>query len=141
MNYLHHKSYKDLLKGKGADQHSQCRLELLMTDTLRPIDYTVYVGATHERSLKTLVEIEKKIRNDNLGFGVYLGQRQFKAEIHHVVMYDHISYLASSKHLDTVCIQERKEERKGDGKEKGTSRKEKGTSMILCFSLSVSTSC
>jgi len=106
MNYLHHKSYKDLMKGKGADQHSQCRLELLMTDTLRPIDYTVYVGATHERSLKTLVEIEKKIRNDNLGFGVYLGQRQFKAEIHHVVMYDHISYLASSKHLDTVCIQD-----------------------------------
>jgi len=106
MNYLHHKSYKELVKGKGADQHSQCRLELLMTETLRPIDYTVYIGATNERSLKELVEIEKKIRNDDLGFGIYLGQRQFKADIHHVVMYDHISYLPSADHLDTICIQD-----------------------------------
>ncbi|ETR68462.1 MAG: CRISPR-associated protein Cas5, Hmari subtype [Candidatus Magnetoglobus multicellularis str. Araruama] len=106
MNYLHNDSYKLLVKGKGADQHSQCRLELLMTDTLSPIDYTVYIGATNDASLKKLMDIENKLRNDDLGLGVYLGQRQFKAEILHVRMYDHISYLASANHVDTICIQD-----------------------------------
>ena len=106
MNYLHLEYYNLLVKGKGANKHSQCRLELLMTDNLHPIDYTVYIGATNDTSLKKLVEIERKIRNDDLGFGIYLGQRQFKAEIHHVIMYDNISYVASSEHLDSICIQD-----------------------------------
>ncbi|MBF0449913.1 MAG: CRISPR-associated protein Cas5 [Candidatus Magnetomorum sp.] len=106
MNYLHEKYYDLLVKGKGKKQHSQCRLELLMADDFKPVDYTLYIGVTNDKSMKILSMIEKKLINHDHGFGVFLGQRQFRADIHHLKTFENISCIEISQHVDSICIKD-----------------------------------
>jgi CRISPR-associated protein Cas5h len=107
MNYLHPEYYKLLSKGKGKNIHSQCKLELLLAREGR-IGYTIYVGAITEDSVKFIDEIEKKLLEGNLGYGVYLGQRQFIAKVDNVQSYEMNKnhFMESSDYIDSICLKE-----------------------------------
>ncbi len=64
MNYL-----------KEDGNHTQVRLELLVPkDDI--IEYQIFFA--HE-DIKLMEKLEKKIKENNLGYGLFLGQRQFRA--------------------------------------------------------------
>lgn len=70
MNYL-----------KDGGGRTQTRLEILMgkEENLR---FRLYLAFKKNKSnIIILNEIEKKIKHRNLGYGIYLGQRQFRGEI------------------------------------------------------------
>jgi len=110
MNYLHDSYYKILAGGSGKPKgfHSQCKLELLMPEKDR-ISYALYAGARDEDGLKILGEAESKIRRGELGFGIYLGQRQFRAEVGELQIFENVSFAEKSDHLDSLCLQENAE--------------------------------
>ena len=111
MNYLHFKYHNLLSKGTGdikkLNMHSQCKLELLTARKAR-IEYMVYVGAIAEDSIKFIDDIKKKLLEGNLGYGVYLGQRQFMARINSVRTYklNENSFIESSDYIDSICLEE-----------------------------------
>jgi len=110
MNYLHDTYYKVLAGGSGkfSGFHSQCKLELLIPGK-KDIAYTVYVGVWDKDALKVLEEIESKIRIGDLGFGIYFGQRQFRANVDEIRVFENISFEGNSEHLDSLCLQENAE--------------------------------
>lgn len=109
LNYLHPDNYRFLCKGTGKikGMHSQCKLELLMPEN-KTIDYTIFVGVVAEDSLKLLDDLETRIRQRDFGYGVYLGQRQFMADIDHLRSYAAgvIRFREVAEFTDTLCIQE-----------------------------------
>ncbi len=109
MNYLHFKYHNLLCRGTGdgKNMHAQCKLELLIPES-KTIDYTIYVGVITESSLKLLNDLEAKIRQRDFGYGIYLGQRQFMADINHLRSYpaEAIRFLEVSEFTDTLCLQE-----------------------------------
>lgn len=106
MNYFHNKYFSLLSKGKGKFQHSQCKLELLMFPINGKIEYFIYVGSNGNN--KIVDTIEEKIRNRNLGFGCYLGQRQFRADVEYKKTYQNneVVFLEDSQYLDSVITSE-----------------------------------
>lgn len=58
--------------------HKQCRFELLTGDGAQPVSYRIWLGVAQNKTLESLIE---KIRKHDLGFGIYLGQRQFLADL------------------------------------------------------------
>jgi len=109
MNYLHFKYHNLLCRGTGEGKniHAQCKLELLIPES-KMIDYTIYVGVVTEDSLKLLDDLEARIRQRNFGYGVYLGQRQFKADIDHIQSYpkEVIRFTEGVEYTDSLCLQE-----------------------------------
>ena len=109
INYLHPAYYSFLCKGTGKakSMHGQCKLELLIPES-KTIDYTIYIGVVEEDSTKLLDEIEVRLRQRDFGFGVYLGQRPFKADIYQIRCYpkEVISFSESADYTDTICLQE-----------------------------------
>lgn len=109
MNYLHFKYHNLLCRGTGEGKniHTQCKLELLMPES-KTIDYTIYVGVVAEDSLKLLDDLETRIRQRNFGYGIYLGQRQFRADIDHLQSYPEkaIRFMKVTEFTDTLCLQE-----------------------------------
>ena len=111
INYLHFKYHNFLSKGTGEikklNMHSQCKLELLFAREGR-IGYTVYVSAISEESVKFIDDIEKRLLGGNLGYGVYLGQRQFMARIDSVQTYEtnKKSFIEFSNYIDSICLEE-----------------------------------
>ena len=111
MNYLHFKYHNFLSKGTGEikklNMHSQCKLELLMARKGR-IGYAIYVGAITEDSVKFVDEIKKRLLEGNLGYGVYLGQRQFIARVDNVQSYEVNKnyFMESSDYVDSICLEE-----------------------------------
>ena len=103
LNYLHNKYFNLIAKGKGIAQHSQCKLELLMFPLDKNIEYLIYIGCDHQNEIINKLE-EKLIVND-LGFGVYFGQRRFKADIEFIDTFKNsdIVFLEKSQFLDSVC--------------------------------------
>jgi len=110
LNYLHESYYKALIGGTGKikSMHSQCKLELLMTER-KNLSYTVYVGAMDEDALGILGKIESKISNKDMGFGVYLGQRQFRADIEDFQFINGVRFLEKSDYIDSLCLQKNAE--------------------------------
>lgn len=112
LNYLHFKYHHLISSGSGKFEgmHTQCKLELLMPEN-KVIDYTIYVGVTDEKGLSVLELLEKRIRQGNLGYGIYLGQRQFRADLDQVNSYpgDSIDHLATADFTDTLWLQEKGE--------------------------------
>jgi len=106
MNYLHKDYYGLIAKGNkgGKVQHSQCKLELLLSVPDSMIEYNIFLGAKKNRS--EYERIVEKIKNNNLGYGIYFGQRQFKAEIEYVDCYSDIDYFKESNFVNTVCSEE-----------------------------------
>jgi CRISPR-associated protein Cas5h len=109
MNYLHFKYHNLLCRGtgEGKNMHAQCKLELLMPES-KAIDYTIYLGVVAEESKKLLDDLEDRIRRRNFGYGIYLGQRQFRADISHIRSYpaEAIRFMKTAEYTDALCIQE-----------------------------------
>ncbi len=122
INYLHDSYYTFLKniffkeksktqekdKSKKLNMHSQCKLELLIPRS-GFIAYTIYLGCTDKKSLEKVSLIESKIKERDFGFGVYLGQRQFRADIDDLHVFGNVSFLESSEYTDTLCLQEHTE--------------------------------
>ena len=106
LNYLHNKFFNLIAKGKGIVQHSQCKLELLMFPLDGKIEYIIYVGSVNNNDF--LNKFEEKLKISDLGFGVYFGQRQFKADIEYLESFDNseIEFLEKSEYIDSVCSEE-----------------------------------
>lgn len=106
MNYLHNSYFNLIAKGKGKVQHSQCKLELVMGIDGSLVEYIVYVGFHNEHDIFGLLE-EKLIKQD-LGYGTYLGQRQFRCHLEYMKTYTdkEFEFCKKSDFLDSVCIQE-----------------------------------
>jgi CRISPR-associated protein Cas5h len=108
VNMLHEKYHRFLEKGTGSagNMHSQCKMELLSSGLKKPIGYVVYAGFYGESDIFS--ELEERIKSGRLGYGVYLGQRQFRAYIDDIRTYSpqEIEFLEQSECLDSVCLQE-----------------------------------
>lgn len=117
LNYLSHKYHNFLCKGSGDNKnmHSQCKLELLLSGS-RKIDYTIYVGAIELDSLPIIDQLETKISNQDFGFGVYLGQRQFRADIDNLETFGEqdIGFSRNVDYTNTIFIQGKGEPDMGD---------------------------
>ena len=108
MNYLHEDYFNLIAKGtkSGKVQHSQCKLELLSGSNGNQVEYQIHLGFknTNENS----IDFASKVTGYNLGYGVYLGQRQFRGYIENLETFTEKEFekLEASKFLDTACIQE-----------------------------------
>lgn len=94
------------LKGIGdITNHSQCKLEVVQHKELGLISYKIYLASLSETFSKALVELHKKIGNRQFGYGVYFGQRQFRADIEvlDIINSDQIQYMENSQQVDTLC--------------------------------------
>ena len=106
LNYLHNKYFNLIAKGKGIAQHSQCKLELLMFPLDKNIEYIIYIGCDLQNEIVN--KLETKLIENDLGFGVYFGQRQFKADVEFQKSYNdsEIIFLEKSGFLDSVCSED-----------------------------------
>jgi len=103
LNYLHSSHYAALMRGtESRGFHSQCKLELLMSDFDKNICYEIFVGFSKITDIVTL--LEKKLTNQDTGYGLYLGQRQFRGSIGDVTFYDKckLNYPVDGTHLDSI---------------------------------------
>jgi CRISPR-associated protein Cas5h len=108
VNMLHEKYHRFLEKGTGSggNMHSQCKMELLMPDQNKPLAYVVYAAFPNDpRTAELLLE---KIKSASPGYGAYLGQRQFRADLRFLHFYSgaEIEFLEQSTYLDSICLQE-----------------------------------
>lgn len=95
MNYLH---------GLGnAHIHSQCKLEMVFSKDVPQITYQIYIASLTNEFSKTLDEIVTRTQQHQLGYGVYFGQRQFKADVEYVDSFSEIEYLETSDRIDSLC--------------------------------------
>ncbi|HPF08642.1 MAG: CRISPR-associated protein Cas5 [Candidatus Cloacimonetes bacterium] len=83
--------------------HKQCRLELLMASKEQKLSWTIYLGI-RQGAEPALDSLEARIRAQSLGFDVYLGQRQFRAEIELLRKFSKadFSVLDTSEYVDSV---------------------------------------
>jgi len=106
LNYLHNKYFTLLAKGRGKIQHSPTKLELLMHPMGKNIEYIIYVAGNSNN--ERLNEFEGKLMIEDFGYGVYLGQRQFRADIEYIGSYgiSDFIFLDESEYLDSICAEE-----------------------------------
>ncbi len=92
----------------NVSEHLQCRLELLMPAKGQRLNWIVNLGFKYGAD-PILDSLEERILMQNLGFDVYLGQRQFRAEIDLLKRYpkEDISIIESSDYLDSVISKDR----------------------------------
>ncbi len=112
VNMLHDSYHSLLTKGSGSPKsmHTQCKMELLVPEDRETIAYKVYVAFPgHVENLFTL---ERKLQSGNLGYGLYLGQRQFRAIACDPALYkdDQLEYLEQSDCIDSICPKDRVED-------------------------------
>jgi CRISPR-associated protein Cas5h len=106
MNNLHSEYYKLLSTGKGKIQHSQCKLELLMSPPGGLIEYILYLGGSSTNQVIT--DIFNTLNAGSMGYGIYLGQRQFKAEISSLIDYkgSEICFYSEFHKVESICLKE-----------------------------------
>ncbi len=88
--------------------HKQCRLELLMPAPGKTLLWKVYLGFNQDRS-QEFKALEERIIAQNLGYNIYLGQRQFKAGISLIRKYNASEFkqVDSSEYVDSVIDKDR----------------------------------
>ena len=91
MNYLHN-------KWETEGTHAQCRLELIFP-VEKKIVYRIYFYHTDN---SVYAALKKKIREKDLGFGIYLGQRQFKGFIEYIKEIRQIKPVKKADRIDSV---------------------------------------
>lgn len=96
LNYIGEKPLLD------ASSHKQCRFELLTGHEDQDICYRVWLG--YHSSNPTLCSLEQKLIAENHGFGIYLGQRQFRAHLQLNAIYSatEIEYLSQTDYVDSA---------------------------------------
>jgi CRISPR-associated protein Cas5h len=108
LNMLHDKFFNYLIKGSGSrdNMHTQCKMELLMADPGHKIEYMIYIAMPPENPL--FKELIHRLETGNTGYGVYLGQRQFRADIQlqKVFSKSDITALDDAPTLDSACLLE-----------------------------------
>lgn len=110
LNYIHSKYFSYLCKlssdGK-KNMHTQCKLELLVPHG-KTIAYRIYIGTRDQSSVELLDQLESRLRQSNWGYGIYLGQRQFKGAIDKLKVHteDSISFLEEADYTDTLFVQD-----------------------------------
>jgi len=108
INMLHDSYFRYLCKGKGSFRsiHSQCKLELLFSEPGRPIEYMVYISMPPGD--KYFLQLEQNVKHNIPGYGIYLGQRPFRAGIEFLRRYqgNDTRFLEEAECLDSICLQE-----------------------------------
>ncbi|MFH1642493.1 MAG: CRISPR-associated protein Cas5 [Nanoarchaeota archaeon] len=61
--------------------YTQIKLEIIMSKIGTSLQYMIYLSYKNEETKKLLETLKNKINKRDLGYGVYLGQRQFKGDI------------------------------------------------------------
>ena len=109
MNYAQDKSSSTPINDLSA--HKQCRLELLKAAGNRGLVWNVYLGYRSDNGAEYSI-LENKIKAEDFGYGLYLGQRQFIAHIDHTRTFskDEFTILESSDYLDSSVCKERIED-------------------------------
>jgi CRISPR-associated protein Cas5 subtype I-B len=102
INYLHDKYFNLLIGKAGKVQHSQCKFELLTAK--KRLKYRIFIGIIKDQP--EYIELEEKLKKRNFGYGIYLGQRQFLADIDNVVIYDSdsIKHYDLIDKIDSACV-------------------------------------
>lgn len=91
---------------KGKLVHSPTKTEIIVNRDYSIIVYTVFVG--FKSGNQNMNRFISKIKNNDFGYGVYLGQRQFIGHIDNLAVYEKgkIEFLKESNILSTVCNQD-----------------------------------
>ena len=97
LNYIY---YKNAIF--DASTHGMCRLELLTGNDDRDISYRIWLG--YHSSNEKLAGIEKLLSDRNFGYGIYLGQRQFRADLEIVNRYSESEFemVSESAYVDSA---------------------------------------
>lgn len=106
---LLHDSYYSLLNGRTAKakaMHSQCKMELLLSGKKQPVSYILFVSFPGNPELAA--RLQEKLSAGHRGYGVYMGQRQFRADAQLLESFGagDIAFLEQSDYLDSVCLQD-----------------------------------
>ena len=80
-----------------------CKLEVVSARDGGLIQYRVYLAAYSESFLPTFNELAEHIQSGALGYGIYFGQKQFKAEADEFSNCDSIAYKAESNQIHSLC--------------------------------------
>ena len=109
INMLHLDYFNKFLVGgntKFKSMHSPCKVELLISTPGNFIEYLVYVAVPPGSSF--FPELENKLKQQYRGFGIYLGQRQFRAYAQYLHTYSQqaIHNKEAAETLDSLCLQD-----------------------------------
>ncbi len=110
VNLLHDKYYNYLCKGSekpfSGGSHAQCKMELLASSPGKHIEYQVYVAMEPANPL--IKKLEEKLQAGRTGYGVYFGQRAFRAGVEFSGAYgpDETVPMEESDVLDSLCAKE-----------------------------------
>lgn len=108
INMLHSNYYKFLDDGKTLFKsiNSACKMELLISTPGHFIEYFVHVAVPPGSSFFT--SLEERLQELDWGFGLYLGQRQFRACIQDLQTFNAVDILPleQAEFLDSLCLQE-----------------------------------
>lgn len=85
-----------------ASSHKQCRFEFLTGKADQDICYRLWLG--YHSANPTLSGLEQKLTAEDYGFGIYLGQRQFRAHLQLEGAYsaNEIEYLPQADYVDSA---------------------------------------
>lgn len=103
MNYVNMERKNGLIN--DVSEHKQCRLELLAGATTNGLSWQVYLGYHSKGPCATKInDLVGRIQAGNLGYGVYLGQRQFIANVLPISQYgqDFLQTIEESSSIDTA---------------------------------------
>lgn len=84
INNLHSDYYhKFLMKGLNnyRAMHTQCKMELLLSDPDKYIEYVIYF---YHKDQNIMNSLKQKLNTSDHGYNIYLGQRQYRAYIDNV---------------------------------------------------------
>ncbi|MDR0676205.1 MAG: CRISPR-associated protein Cas5 [Elusimicrobiota bacterium] len=100
LNYIASDYYSVLGNGgnKAKSMHTQCQLELLIGNSR--IEYIVYIGFRENNEIVS--EFESRLKNKNFGFGIYLGQKQFRGFLEDIEFIEDVKFLEKTNFLDTI---------------------------------------
>lgn len=110
MNY---RSTKDRMSSM-IEGYTQIKLEVLMPKSFSEnISYRIYLRPNNKATEELLARLEEKLRNDHLGYGIYLGQRAFQGytKIISGLKETKVKFIAKSDYVESVI---KKEDVKGN---------------------------
>lgn len=91
-----------------VSKHTQCRLELLMPAPDRELEWIIHLAYNKTENTDddviSLDSLKNRIKDQNLGYDVFLGQRQFRGSIKLIAEYTSRDYnrVSESDYVDSV---------------------------------------
>jgi len=86
--------------------YTQIKLEVLMSKNNEPITYRLYLHGRDMETEKIVDLLKEKIEKRDLGYGIYLGQRQFRGEMRFVSLNEltEKNKKIDAKYVDSVVL-------------------------------------